>query len=178
MMAIRKILRIGSPVLRQVSQPVPDNEMGSKELKNLIKDMHQTMNAANGVGLAAPQIGVLKQVVVVGQSDTERYADTIERSEYMVIINPKITPQENEVRGYWEGCLSVPDMRGYVERVRKIRMQWVDQHGTKFDEIIEGFDAVVYQHECDHLKGELYIDKLKDPLLFGFNEELDDEQDE
>lgn len=172
-MAVRKILRVGDPRLRQISQPIAENEIGSKEIKDLIKDMYQTMKAASGLGLAAPQIGVLKQLVVVGYEDSERYPDAPAKMEYKAFINPVITEQATDLQGFWEGCLSVPDMRGYVERVRKIRMEYYDIHGEKHDEIIEGFDAVVYQHECDHLKGILYIDRLKDPTMFGFNEELD-----
>lgn len=172
-MAVRKILRIGDPGLREVSLAVPENEIGSKEIKNLIRDMFDTMQAADGVGLAAPQIGVFKRVVVVGFDRSDRYPDIKDTIEQHVLINPEIEVLEGVSQVFWEACLSVPGMRGVVERVRKIRCKWYDPRGDLHDEVIEGFDAVVYQHECDHLEGILYVDRLADPTLFGFNEELD-----
>ncbi len=171
-MAVRKILRIGNPELREKSLPVPENEISSKETKKIIRDMFDTMQEAQGLGLAAPQIGVKKQIVVVGFDASERYPDLKEEIEHHVLINPKIKVLDDKVEGYWEGCLSVPGLRGYVERPRKIKLSWYDQKEEYHDKIIEGFDAVVYQHECDHLEGILYVDRLKDPSLFGFSEEL------
>jgi peptide deformylase len=171
-MAVRKILRAGDPLLRKKSEPVPATEIRSKEIKKLIRDMFDTMAEADGLGLAAPQIGVLKKIVVVGFDRSERYPDA-EGIEHKILINPEIEILEGPDEGFWEGCLSVPGMRGYVERPRRIRMKWYDEEEEFHDEIIEGFDAVVYQHECDHLDGVLYVDRLKDPRLFGFNEELD-----
>ena len=173
-MAVRKILRAGDPRLRQRSEPVPVAEIRSKEIKKLIKDMFQTMEEAEGLGLAAPQVGVLKRIVVVGFDRSGRYPEVTDGLERKVLINPEIEVLPSEKEGFWEGCLSVPGMRGYVERARKIRMRWYDEHEEFYDQIIESFDAVVYQHECDHLDGVLYIDRLKDPRLFGFNEELDE----
>ncbi|MBE7439782.1 MAG: peptide deformylase [Spirochaetales bacterium] len=171
-MAVHKILRAGNPLLRQKSAPVPVEEIRSQENRKLIKDMFETMFAADGLGLAAPQIGILKQIVVVGFEQNERYPDA-RPIQKQVLINPLIEVMDAPREGYWEGCLSVPDMRGYVERSRKIRMTWYDEKENFHDEVIEGFDAVVYQHECDHLQGILYIDRLKSPELFGFNAELD-----
>lgn len=172
-MAVRSILRIGNPLLREKSEPVPVSEIRSSEMKKLIRDMFDTMEDADGLGLAAPQIGVLKQVVVVGFENSDRYPDLKDGIMKQVLINPEIEPLEEPGKGFWEGCLSVPEMRGYVERPRKIRMKWYDEKEEFHDEVIEGFDAVVYQHECDHLQGVLYVDRLKSPALFGFNEELD-----
>ncbi|MCB1173207.1 MAG: peptide deformylase [Leptospiraceae bacterium] len=179
-MAIRKILRIGDPRLREIAAAVPETEIGSKEIRDLVKDMKQTMIAANGVGLAAPQIGVLKRVVVVGiESDNPRYKESKgQELEFQALVNPVITPLKSDTGGMWEGCLSVPEMRGYVERPKKIRMEWYDLQGDKHSEVIEGFQAIVYQHECDHLDGVLYVDRLKDPRLFGFNDELDAAENE
>ena len=177
-MAVRKILRVGDPRLRQVSEPIPENELGSKEIKKLVRDMFDTMEAAEGLGLAAPQIGVLKRIVVVGFDRSGRYPDVQDGIEKQVLINPEIEILGKEKLGVGEGCLSVPDMRGYVERVRHIRMKWYDEKGDFYDQEIQGFDAVVYQHECDHLDGVLYVDRLKDPRLFGYNEELDSAADE
>lgn len=172
-MAVRNILRIGNPTLREKSEPVPVSEIRSSEMKKLIRDMFDTMDDADGLGLAAPQIGVLKQVVVVGFQDSDRYPELKDGIMKQVLINPEIEVLDPPREGFWEGCLSVPEMRGYVERSRKIRMKWYDEKEEFHDEVIEGFDAVVYQHECDHLQGVLYVDRLKSPLLFGFNEELD-----
>lgn len=176
-MAIRNILRIGHPVLRKVAEPVPQNEIGSKEIKKLIRDMFETMIHANGLGLAAPQIGVSKQIVVIGYEKSDRYPDSDDTMVRQVLINPKIKHLGNELSGFWEGCLSVPDMRGFVERPRKIQLSWFDENEKFHDETIDGFNAVVYQHECDHLNGILYVDRLKDPKLFGFNDELELAQD-
>ncbi len=172
-MAVRKILRIGHPDLRKVAEPVPTNEIGSKEIKKLLRDMFDTMADANGLGLAAPQVGVLKRIVVVGIERNERYPNVEDGIEKKILINPEIEVLTDKQEGFWEGCLSVPEMRGYVERSRKIRMKWYDEKEDFHDEVIEGFDAVVYQHECDHLDGVLYVDRLKDPRMFGFNPELD-----
>ena len=170
-MAVRKILKLGHPLLREISQPVPDTEIRSAEIKKLIRDMFDTMAMAEGIGLAAPQIGVLKRVVVVGEQ-SDRYPELTEPLQKKILINPQIEILNGTQEGFWEACLSVPGMRGYVERNRKIHMKWYDEKENFHDEIIEGFDAVVYQHECDHLDGILYVDRLKDSRLFGFVEEM------
>jgi peptide deformylase len=171
-MAVRKILRIGNPLLRKQSEDIHPDEVGTKEFKKLIRDMFETMKSADGVGLAAPQIGVLKKLVVVGSEDNPRYPGSPPVGE-QIIINPIITPLTEEVDGYWEGCLSVPGMRGLVERPKKIKMVYRNEKFEEKTDIIEGFRAIVMQHECDHLFGTLYVDRLKDPKLFGYNEELD-----
>lgn len=148
-------------------------EIQSKEIKKLIRDLFDSMGEVGGLGLAAPQIGEMKRVIVIGFDRSERYPELKEKMEKKVLINPEIEVLSGEVQGFWEGCLSVPEMRGYVERVRRIRMKWYDEKEELHEETIEGFDAVVYQHECDHLDGALYVDRLKDPRLFGYNEELD-----
>ena len=172
-MAIRKIITIGNPTLRKVAEPVSPEEIGSREIKKLVRDMFETMKNANGLGLAAPQIGISKQVVVLGFDENNRYPGVDKQLERQVLINPEIEVLDDNLVGFWEGCLSVPEMRGYVERSRRIRMKWKDENDDSFDEVIEGFPAVIYQHECDHLNGIVYIDRLKDSRLFGFNDELD-----
>jgi peptide deformylase len=172
-MAIRKILRIGNPLLRKISEDVSEDEVQTKDFKKLIRDMFDTMKHADGVGLAAPQIGVLKKLVVVGsEEDPKRYPGAPEVPR-QIIINPSIEPLAEPGEGFWEGCLSVPGMRGYVERPARIRMRWRDEKFQEYDEIISGYRAIVLQHECDHLFGVLYVDRLKSPKLFGFNEEID-----
>ena len=135
--------------------------------------MFDTMLEAKGVGLAAPQIGVSRRLVVVGLEQSTVETDATLEIRRQVLINPEIEALIETKEGFWEGCLSVPDMRGLVERPRKIRIKWYDEHEEIHDEIIEGFSAVIYQHECDHLDGILYVDRLKDPTMFGYNEELD-----
>lgn len=172
-MAVHKILRIGHPLLRQKSASVAVSEIRSSEMKKLIKDMFDSMDDAGGIGLAAPQIGVMKRVVIVGFDRSDRYPELKDGIERKILFNPELEVLKSPNVGFWEGCLSVPDMRGYVERSRKIRLKWYDEKEEFHDEIIEGFDAVVYQHEIDHLDGVLYVDRIKDPKLFGYNDELD-----
>ena len=175
-MSVRKILKLGDPILRKLSQDITEEEIGEKEFKKLIRDMFDTMKHAEGVGLAAPQIGVLKKLIVIGSEKNERYPDAPFVAE-QVIINPKVTFQESPIKGYWEGCLSVPGMRGLVERPTKISMEWLDEKFQKHKEMIEGFQAIVFQHEIDHLSGILYVDRLKDPKLFGFTDALGETED-
>ena len=168
-MAIRPILRIGDPRLREVSTPV--DEFDTPELHELVHDMFDTMAAADGAGLAAPQIGVLKRVMIFGVDSTPRYPDA-EAVPSTVLINPEFTVLDDSVGGLWEGCLSVPGMRGYVERPAHIQYRGFDQYGKSIERDVTGFHAIVFQHEYDHLDGILYPDRLADPALFGFNEEL------
>jgi peptide deformylase len=172
-MAIRKILKMGNPLLRNLSEDVTEDEVQTKEFKKLLRDMFETMKHADGVGLAAPQIGVLKKILVIGsEEDPTRYKGA-PLVPSQIIINPIIEPLTQEVDGYWEGCLSVPGMRGFVERANKIRLTWKDEKFNTLSEEISGFRAIVLQHECDHLNGILYVDRLKSSKLFGFNEEVD-----
>lgn len=169
-MSVRKVLRAGHPTLRKLSNDVAEEEINTKEFKKLLRDMFDTMNHENGIGLAAPQIGVLKKIVVVGQK-SDRYEEENDLRPH-VLINPQITALDSPPKEFWEGCLSLPGMRGLVIRPSKIHMQWQDEKWNSHSETIEGFRAVVYQHECDHLFGTLYIDKLKDTRLFGYNDSI------
>jgi peptide deformylase len=174
-MAVRKVLKLGNPELRKISQPVDEAEIGTKEFKKLLKDMFETMRYENGVGLAAPQIGVLKRLVVIGtEEENPRYPKS-EKLISHILINPVIThlAPAKDGNGFWEGCLSVPGMRGYVERPEKIQIEYYDEKWNKVQKIVEGFQAIVYQHECDHLDGILYVDRLKSPRLFGFTDEVE-----
>lgn len=173
-MAVRNILRIGNPLLRQKSQDFTEDEVLTRDFKKLLKDMFDTMRHENGVGLAAPQVGVLKKLVVIGSEKNERYPEEDDIEE-TVIINPIITPLEPPDKGFWEGCLSIPGMRGYVERPKKIKIEYYDQKWTRYSKIFEGFKAIVLQHECDHLDGVLYVDRLKDIKLFGYTDEINTE---
>ena len=166
---IRPILKMGDPRLLRVAQPV--EAFGTAELRQLIQDMFETMQAAGGVGLAAPQIGVDRQLVIFGFESSERYPDApaVPRT---ILLNPVIEPLSDEkVRG-WEGCLSVPGLRGVVPRYRRIRYRGVDPDGAPVEREAEGFHARVVQHECDHLIGRLYPSRIRDFSQFGFTEIL------
>jgi peptide deformylase len=171
---IRPVLRMGDPRLLQRSLPVTG--FGTKELTDLLADMRDTMAHLNGAGLAAPQIGVGLRVVIFGVTANPRYPN-VEPVPETVLINPKITPLSSEEEEGWEGCLSVPGMRGWVPRYRRLQYTGFDEKGTPFKREVEGFHARVVQHECDHLDGVLYPMRIRDFTKFGFNEELFPNQD-
>jgi len=168
-MTIKQVLRLGDPRLLQPASEV--TEFNQPELDTLIEDMLDTMNAEDGAGLAAPQIGVGLRVVIFGFDSNPRYPQSgaVPRT---VLINPQVTPLSDTMEDGWEGCLSVPGMRGVVSRFSHIRYTGFDAAGSAVDVLAQGFHARVVQHECDHLDGIIYTHKLKDPLKFGFNEEL------
>ena len=168
-MTIHTILRYGDQRLLKVSEPV--TEFDTPELHQLIKDMRETMYAYSGAGLAAPQIGILQRVVIFGIEKNERYPD-VEPVPETVLINPKIEVLSEQADGMWEGCLSIPGMRGYVERPSHIHYSGHDQFGEAISREVKGFHAIVVQHECDHLDGVLYPMRIKDMKQFGFIEEL------
>lgn len=168
-MTVKTILRMGDPRLLQQARPVTD--FASAELRTLIEDMRDTMQAAGGVGLAAPQIGVDLQVVIFGFQQSVRYPDA-ESVPETILINPVITPLDDETEDGWEGCLSVPGLRGLVPRSRAIRYQGRDENGQAIDRSVSGFHARVVQHECDHLQGKLYPMRIRDFTKFGFTEVL------
>jgi len=168
-MAIRPVLRMGDPRLLEPSQPV--KRFGTAELHVLLGDMRDTMAALDGAGLAAPQIGVGLQVVIFGIKSNPRYPDA-EEVPFTVLINPKLTPLDEEMEDGWEGCLSVPGMRGLVPRFKRLRYEGKDEHGKRIDRKVSDFHARVVQHECDHLRGILYPMRILDLRNFGFTEEL------
>ena len=168
-MAVRDVLRMGHPVLREKAKPVEN--LGSAELKRLVEDMKETMAFKNGAGLAAPQIGVSQRVVIFGVESNPRYPDA-EPVPFTVLVNPKLVMLTREVEEDWEGCLSVPGLRGVVPRYTKLRYTGFDENGNPIDRIAEGFHARVVQHECDHLDGILYPQRMTDLSKLGFNEEL------
>ena len=168
-MAIKPVLKMGEPVLLEVAKFV--DQFDTPELHALIQDMQDTMAHLNGAGLAAPQIGVSLQVVIFGFEKNQRYPDADE-VPFTVLLNPKLTPLSEEQEDGWEGCLSVPGMRGMVPRYANLRYQGVDQYGTAIDRTVSGFHARVVQHECDHLQGILYPMRIKDFRLFGFTDVL------
>ena len=178
-MAVKTILKMGDPRLLRVAQPVL--HFNTSELHALLTDLQDTMHAANGAGLAAPQIGVDLQVVIFGSGEfNPRYpeAPVVPRT---VLINPVLTPLGDEQEEGWEGCLSVPGLRGVVPRFKRLRYQGFDETGQAIDRTVEGFHARVVQHECDHLLGVLYPMRMRNFAQFGFTEVLfpglDDQDD-
>jgi peptide deformylase len=168
-MTVRRVLKMGDPLLYQKAAPV--EQFGSPQLEELISDMFDTMAALEGAGLAAPQIGVCQRVVIFGFNSNPRYPEA-EPVPTTILINPTIELLGEETSEDWEGCLSVPGLRGRVARHTKIRYGGYDQAGSELDRTVSGFHARVVQHECDHLDGILYPMRLKDVRLMGFEEAL------
>jgi peptide deformylase len=169
-MTFRDILKMGDPRLLRTAQPVPAADFDSDALHLLVADMFETMHAVNGAGLAAPQIGVDRQLVIFGTgAPNPRYpeAPVVPRT---VLLNPTIVPLDDEEEDGWEGCLSVPGLRGLVPRWKRIRYTGSDPYGDPIDRTVEGFHARVVQHECDHLIGMLYPMRVRDFRRFGFTE--------
>jgi peptide deformylase len=165
---------MGDPRLLVPAQPV--QRYDTPELHALITDMQETMRSLDGAGLAAPQIGVGLQVVIFGIDRNPRYPDA-ETVPHTVLLNPVLTPLDEEMEEGWEGCLSVPGMRGLVPRYRRLRYRGYDQHGGPIDRSVDGFHARVVQHECDHLAGILYPMRIRDLRNFGFTAVLFPEQE-
>ena len=168
---IHDILKMGDERLLRIAQPVPDSLFGSVELDELIADMFQTMEHVGGVGLAAPQIGIDLQLVIFGFERSERYPEA-EPVPQTVLLNPLITPLTPLLEEGWEGCLSVPGLRGVVERYQSVRYEGFDPQGQPIMRVASGFHARVVQHECDHLIGRLYPSRITDFSRFGFTEVL------
>lgn len=166
---IKPVLRMGDPVLFKRAEPV--SQFDTPELHALLQDMDDTMRSKNGAGIAAPQIGVSLQVVIFGVGANPRYPDA-EEVPYTVLINPTLEPVGAEMEEGWEGCLSVPGMRGVVPRYTQLRYRGFDQFGDAVDRTVSGFHARVVQHESDHLLGILYPMRVRDLRNFGFNEAL------
>ena len=168
-MAVRDVLRMGDPRLLQHAQPVA--KFDTPELHALLADMRDTMAALDGAGLAAPQIGVDLQVVIFGIEHNPRYPDA-EAVPQTVLINPTLTPLGEDIEDDWEGCLSVPGLRGVVPRFARLRYQGFDPYGKPIDRSVEGFHARVVQHEYDHLIGVLYPMRVRDFSRFGYTDVL------
>ena len=193
-MAIRKVARLGHPVLRAPCRALTRSEIRSPAARRLVADLRETMAEYAGVGLAAPQVHepVRLAVIEFDPDDAERDLDEGERKEQgkgqgpgkgkgpgkakaktsFTVFNPSTTVLDPTPAGFWEGCLSVPGMRGYVERPRRVRVDYLDEAARPAHVVADGFLATVFQHELDHLDGVLYVDRLADPKLFAFNEEF------
>lgn len=170
-MTIRKVLRLGDPRLRQVSAPVKD--LADPALAQLLIDLADTMAAHNGAGLAAPQIGVPLRVVVFGSGEINPRYPEAPPIPPTILINPELNPLGAEQQEGWEGCLSVPGLRGRIRRWQRLQYRGLKPSGEWIDRTVEGFHARVVQHECDHLDGVLFPDRLSDPHAFGFLAELE-----
>ena len=170
-MTVQTVIRMGHPTLRRVAKPYPVDNIGSPAFQELIQDMQETLHAYGGIGLAAPQIDVSYQVAVIEiENTTTRYGE-LERVPFSVFVNPVISVADGEIAGYWEGCLSIPGLMGYVERPQHIQIDYLDEAGNAQCMEYQDFIATVFQHEFDHLQGKLYVDRMKDPTQFAFDEE-------
>jgi len=167
-MSVRPVLKMGEPLLLRVAAEVTRFDA---QLHELVSDMDDTMRALTGAGIAAPQIGVSARVVIFELKDNPRYPH-ITPVPYTVLVNPLVTPLTAEQDEGWEGCLSVPGMRGLVPRYRRLRYRGFDQHGAPIDRTVEGFHARVVQHEVDHLDGILFPQRVRDLRDFGFEDAL------
>lgn len=170
-MSILKVARLGHPVLRKLAEPVSEKELRSDVMRQFISDMVETMKEYDGVGLAADQVHVSKQIAVLEVADNPRYPEK-PTVPLAVLINPIITPLAEELEEDWEGCLSIPDMRGRVPRYKSIRVQALDHNGAPSEFVASGFHARVIQHEWDHLNGKVYLDRMPDLSTLSFTTEF------
>lgn len=171
-MAIRKVARLGHPVLRAPCRELSPEEIGSEPVRRLVRDMHETMIEYGGVGIAAPQVHEpVRLALIEFGEDSERYS-VADGQPLQVLFNPRVTVLDDALSGYWEGCLSVPGLRGFVERPSKVQVDYLDDAGRPQRLVAEGFLATVCQHELDHLDGTLYVDRIRDPSRFAFEEEF------
>jgi len=172
-MAIRRILRMGHPVLREAARPLELDEIGSEQLQDLIDDMADTLQDYGGIGLAAPQIGEsIRLAIIEIEGGLTRYGE-LEAMPLTVFLNPEIEVLDPAARGYWEGCLSIPGLRGFVERPQHIKISYLSDQGEEKELELQGFSATVFQHEFDHLDGTLFIDRITDTRLLAFEREFE-----
>ena len=164
-MTVREIVTVGHPALRQAAVEVSADELASAEVQALIDDLIDTMRDAQGAGLAANQIADGRRIAVIEVNDNPRYPYK-PRIPLTVVVNPVIEPVDDELVEINEGCLSVPDLRGSVHRHVNVRVRWLDRDGTPHDEVKRGLTAGTFQHECDHLDGVLFLDRVTDPTTF------------
>jgi len=171
-MTILKVARLGHPILRGVARELTSAEILSGPTQRLVQDMKDTMDDYGGVGLAAPQVHESVQLVVMEFDDGNERYEVEQAQPFLVIFNPKIKVLDDEQAGYWEGCLSVPGLRGYVERPSRIQVDYLNERAEPVSAAVEGFLATVFQHEIDHLDGVLYVDKVASPEKLAFVEEF------
>jgi peptide deformylase len=169
---IRPIYRMGNPILRRRAREVSKDFLLSDQFGQLLRDLKDSMKHYGGIGIAAPQIGVDLQVAIIELKGLNRYGEDLDLP-LQVFVNPTLAPLTAETQGYWEGCLSVPGLRGYVERPAEVRVSYLDERGVPRELEARGFLATVLQHELDHLHGVLYVDRITDPRLLAFQEEFE-----
>ncbi len=171
-MAARTVIRMGHPTLRKVASKVDPAEIASPEFQELLKDLFDTMKVEGGIGIAAPQINISKQVTLIElPANSERYG-TLHSCPLYIIINPEIKIIDSTFQGFWEGCLSVPGLRGYVERPKSVQIDYLNEFGEKKQIIVSDFLSTVFQHELDHLFGKIYIDRITDTTKISYLEEF------
>jgi peptide deformylase len=172
-MTIKTIIRMGHPSLRTPAAPFPEKDINTPRFRDLVQDMRDTLHDAGGIGLAAPQINDMVQVAIIEIDEgPSRYGD-LGAVEFSVFVNPRVTVLNSETKGYWEGCLSVPGLRGFVNRPQSIQVDYLDSGGCAQRSCFNGFAATVVQHEFDHLIGKLYIDHIEDPGRLSFEAEFE-----
>jgi peptide deformylase len=169
---IRPLLRMGHPILRQTAQKVEVAEIQSADFQQFLSDMRESMKHHGGIGLAAPQVGESVQVAVIGLEEGKNRYGSTEGLPFTIFINPVLEVLDMATQGFWEGCLSVPGLRGFVERPRKVKVTYLNEVGEEKILIAENFLATVVQHELDHLWGHLYVDRMGDMRLLSFQEEF------
>jgi peptide deformylase len=170
---IKPICRMGNPILRKKTAQVPKVFLKTDDFTQLVSDLQDSMKHYGGIGIAAPQIGVDRQIAIIELLGFNRYGEEVNLAS-TVFINPVIEFLTEEEQGFWEGCLSVPGLRGFVERPKKIKVTYMDIMGEAAEIIAEGFLATVLQHELDHLQGVLYVDRVRDPKLMAYQEEFEE----
>ena len=172
-MTVLKIAKLGNPVLRQLAKPVELNELTESSMQTFIDDMIETMHHEGGVGLAAPQVSRSIQIVVLEYADNERYPDEVS-IPLTVLVNPVLSDYSQETKEGWESCLSLVDFRGLVPRSTTVTLDAYDRQGKKIQKKVSGFEAVVLQHELDHLKGFVFLDRMKDLTQLSYQEEFEE----
>jgi peptide deformylase len=168
-MAIRKVAVMGNPILRRVAEEIPPERIRDPEVQRLVDDLVETMREYEGAGIAAPQVYESKQICVIEEISADEDFSGV---PFMVLVNPKVIPRSTERAEFWEGCLSVPDIRGLVARPRAVHVDAFDRHGTPLTFDAEGFFATVIQHETDHLQGILFVDRVENTRTLSFTREL------
>lgn len=169
---IRPIIRMGHPTLRKVADPYPLDKIGTQEFRELIEDMRETLHGAGGIGLAAPQIDVPYRLAVIEIANAKSRYGEIPLTPFAAYVNPQITVLNDDAAGIWEGCLSIPNIMGYVERPQHIRVDWTDESGQPQTLEAKELLATVFQHEFDHLNGTLYVDRITDTTKIAFEDEF------
>jgi peptide deformylase len=173
-MAIKEVVRMGTPILRHQSAKVPLDQIETPQMKELLTDLYDTMIATQGIGIAAPQIGISSQVAIIKIPENSKRYEGVEASKLFTIINPIIEVIDEETQGFWEGCLSVPGLRGFVERNKNIKVTFLDENAKSNTLELSGFIATVFQHEIDHLFGSLFVDKVTDLAKLAYEKEYQD----